>query len=530
MIRINNVKLKLNYSDADIRKAVTKELRVDENCIKCVSLFRRSIDARHKNDVHFIATLDVETSISESKVLSKAKSKNAVSVEKYHYEIPFKKNLNSRPVVVGFGPAGMFCALILSQAGQRPIVIERGDKVDVRTQKVNNFWTNAVLDTSSNVQFGEGGAGTFSDGKLNTGTKDSRSRNVLNEFVAHGAPEEILYNAKPHIGTDKLRETVKNIREDIIALGGEVRFNAKLTGLNYADGKIKSVVIEHNNCEEIIETDNVVLAIGHSARDTFDMLKNTNIFMEQKPFAIGARIEHLQENINKAQYGNFANSPYIGAADYKMNIRSANGRGVFTFCMCPGGFVVASQSEENTIVTNGMSNFDRANVNSNAALLVNVNPNDFGSDDVLAGVEFQRQIERKAFLCGGSSYKAPIQRVGDFIKHIGSTRLGEVIPTYKPGVEFAQLDEYLPQYITDSMREGIIAMDRKLHGFAHPDAVLTGPETRSSSPVKITRDDTMQSVTLKGLYPCGEGAGYAGGIISAAVDGIKCAEQILINA
>ena len=530
MIRINNIKLKLNYNDADIRKAVTKELRIDDSCIKGVSLFRRSIDARHKNDVHFIATLDVETNISENKVLSKAKSKNAVSVEKYHYEIPFKKNLNNRPVVVGFGPAGMFCALILAQAGQKPIVIERGDEVDVRTKKVNNFWTTAQLDTSSNVQFGEGGAGTFSDGKLNTGTKDSRSRNVLNEFVAHGAPKEILYNAKPHIGTDKLRETVKNIREDIISLGGEVRFNTKLTGLNYIDGKIKSVVVVHNNSEEIIETDNVVLAIGHSARDTFEMLKNTNIFMEQKPFAIGTRIEHLQENINKAQYGNFANSPYLGAADYKMNIKSSNGRGVFTFCMCPGGFVVASQSEENTIVTNGMSNFDRANVNSNAALLVNVNPNDFGSDDVLAGVEFQRRIERKAYTCAGSNYKAPVQRVGDFLNKVNSNRLGEVIPTYKPGVEFAQMDEFLPQYVTASMREGIVAMDRKLHGFAHPDAILTGPETRSSSPVKITRDETFQSVTLKGLYPCGEGAGYAGGIISAAVDGIKCAEQILINA
>ena len=530
MIRINNIKLKLNYNDTDIRKAVKKELRVDESCIKGISLFRRSIDARHKNDVHFIATVDVETNVSESKVLSKAKSKNAVNVEKYHYEIPFKKNLNTRPVVVGFGPAGMFCALILAQAGQRPIVIERGDEVDARTKKVNNFWTNAQLDTSSNVQFGEGGAGTFSDGKLKTGTKDSRSRNVLNEFVAHGAPQEILYNAKPHIGTDKLRETVKNIREDIISLGGEVRFNTRLTGLKYADGKIKSVVVEHCNSEEIIETDNVVLAIGHSARDTFEMLKNTNIFLEQKPFAIGARIEHLQENINKAQYGSFATSPYLGAADYKMNIKSSNGRGVFTFCMCPGGFVVASQSEENTIVTNGMSNFDRANVNSNAALLVNVNPNDFGSDDVLAGVEFQRRIERKAYTYAGASYKAPVQRVGDFLKNTNSSRLGEVVPTYKPGVEFAKMDEFLPQYITDSMREGIIAMDRKLHGFAHPDAVLTGPETRSSSPVKITRDETMQSVTLKGLYPCGEGAGYAGGIISAAVDGIKCAEQILINA
>lgn len=530
MIRINNVKLKLNYTDNDITNAVIKELRTSSENIKDISLFKRSIDARHKNDVHFIATLDVNINSNEEKLLSKCKSKNASITEEYSYTIPFTKDLSQRPVVVGFGPAGMFCALILAQAGQRPIVIERGDDVDNRTKKVENFWNNAVLDTNSNVQFGEGGAGTFSDGKLTTGTKDSRARNVLLQFVKHGAPEEILYNAKPHIGTDKLRTTVKNIREEIIALGGEVRFNTKLIAINNKNGVVSSVVVENSNAQkDIIETDNVVLAIGHSARDTFEMLRDMSLFMEPKPFAVGARIEHLQSEINKAQYGTFANHERLGAADYKMNIRSQNGRGVYTFCMCPGGMVVASQSEENTVVTNGMSNFKRDSKNSNAALLVNVFPSDFPSDDVLAGVEFQRKIERDAFTCGGN-YSAPIQKVGDFLKDKNSTSLGEVTPSYKPSVNFCKMDSFLPSFITESMREGIVKMDRKLSGFANSEAVLTGPETRSSSPVRIMRDETLQSVSLKGLYPCGEGAGYAGGIISAAVDGIKCAEQILLNA
>lgn len=530
MIRINNVKLRLDYTQNDIEKAVLKELRIDKKAIDSISLFRRSVDARHKNDVHFIATLDVKLNTNENSAISKSKNKNAVICDEYKYIIPYKNDLKQRPVVVGFGPAGMFCALILAQAGQRPIVIERGDKVQNREKKVSLLWNSSVLDTTSNVQFGEGGAGTFSDGKLNTGTKDSRSRNVLLEFVNHGAPQEILYNAKPHIGTDKLKDTVKNIREDIIKLGGEVRFNTKLTKINQKNGFVTSVEVEHNSSKEIIETDNVVLAIGHSARDTFSMIKSMNLFMEQKPFAIGARIEHLRENIDKAQYGSFYTHEKLGAADYKMNIKSKNGRGVFTFCMCPGGMVVAACSEDDTVVTNGMSNFSRNEINSNAALLVNVYPSDFMSDDVLAGVEFQRKIEKAAYLCGGGDYKAPVQRVGDFLNNTKTTRLGEVTPSYKPGYSFSTVDSYLPSYVADSMREGIVAMDRKLKGFANEDAILTGAETRSSSPVRIKRDDTLQSVSLKGLYPCGEGAGYAGGIISAAVDGIRCAEQILINA
>ncbi len=531
MIRINNVKLKLDYADSDIKNAILKELRTSSGNIKDFSLFRRSIDARHKNDVHYIATIDVNVNSNEEKILSKSKSKNASITEEYRYTFPYKKDLAQRPVVVGFGPAGMFCALILAQAGQRPIVVERGDDVDTRTKRVENLWNNAVLDKESNVQFGEGGAGTFSDGKLNTGTKDSRARNVLLEFVKHGAPSEILFNAKPHIGTDKLRTTVKNIREEIISLGGEVRFGTKLTAINSKDEHIVSVVVENKNSQkDIIETDNVVLAIGHSGRDTFEMLKNMNLFMEQKPFAVGARIEHLQAEINRAQYGAFADNSSLGAADYKMNIRSQNGRGVYTFCMCPGGMVVAAQSEENSVVTNGMSNFKRDAENSNCALLVNVYPSDFPSDDVLAGVEFQRKIERDAFTVGGGNYCAPVQKVSDFLNDRNSTSFGSVTPSYKPGVSFCKIDNFLPSFITESMREGIIKMDSKLSGFANGDAILTGPETRSSSPVRIKRDDSLQSISLKGLYPCGEGAGYAGGIISAAVDGIKCAEQILINA
>lgn len=530
MIRLNNVKLHLDYNDTDIRNAVSKELRIDKKQIENISMHRRSVDARHKNNVHFIATFDITLNCDENRVLSKAKNKNASICEKYCYEIPFRKNLNKRPVVVGFGPAGMFCALILAQCGQKPIVIERGDKVENRTRKVMNLWNNSALDTESNVQFGEGGAGTFSDGKLNTGTKDSRARNVLNEFVNHGAPDEILYNAKPHIGTDKLRDTVKNIREDIIKLGADVLFNTKLVKINHKDNAVTSVVVKRNGNDEIIETDNVVLAIGHSARDTFEMLDSMKVFMEPKIFSVGARIEHLREKIDRAQYGDFYNHKNLGAADYKMNIKASNQRGVYTFCMCPGGEVVAAQSEENTVVTNGMSDFARDCVNSNSALLVNVYPKDFMSDNVLSGIDFQRTIERRAFTLGGSNYCAPVQRVGDFLSNTKSERFGDVLPSYKPDTKFAKLDDVLPDYVTNALREGIVAMDRKLNGFADHDALLTGAETRSSSPVRITRDDTYQSISLKGLYPCGEGAGYAGGIISAAVDGMKCAEQILINA
>lgn len=530
MIRINNIKLPLDYTDYDLQKAVSKELRINKNAIDNISLYKRSVDARHKNDVHFIASVDVQVNQNESTVLSKSKCSKASIVEKYKYVLPYKKDLDKRPVVIGFGPAGIFCALILAQAGQRPIVIEQGQDVDKRTKCIENLWSNAILNPRSNVQFGEGGAGTFSDGKLNTSTKDSRQRKVLEEFTAHGAPDEIMYNAKPHIGTDKLRGTIKNLRQEIIRLGGEVRFESKFVDFKCKDNKLCCVTIENNNKKYEIETDNAVLCIGHSSRDTFELLKEKGMMIEPKAFSVGVRIEHLQDSINRTQYGDFAGNKNLGAADYKLNTKTKNGRNAYTFCMCPGGSVVASQSEENTVVTNGMSYFSRDKENSNSALLVNVYPTDFSSDDVLSGVEYQRKIERAAFVQGGSDYHAPVCRVEDFLNDKVSTRFGDVVPSYRPGTKFADITKVLPDYVTDALKDAIINMDKKLSGFAHPDAVLTGAETRSSSPIRILRDETMQSISIKGLYPCGEGAGYAGGIISAAVDGIKVAEQILINA
>ena len=528
MIRINNIRLPLDYSDATIEKAVCKSLGVNKNDIEKLSLFRRSIDARKKNDVHFIAAVDVYLGTNEAKALSRSRCKNAEITEPYRYRLPENNCEGSRPLIVGFGPAGMFAALILAEAGARPIVIEQGKDCDTRVKDIEGFIQTGRLNTRSNIQFGEGGAGTFSDGKLNTGTKDSRARHVLNTFCRFGAPEEILYNAKPHIGTDKLREVIKNIRKQIISLGGEVQFGTKLTSIGINNGKITSATIEKDGKTERLESDKVVLAIGHSSRDTLKMLSESDIFMEQKPFSVGVRIEHLRERIDRAQFGEFAGHKKLGAAPYKLNVRTKNGRGAYTFCMCPGGEVVPAASEENMVCTNGMSEFSRSAENSNSALLVSVNPDDFPSAHPLAGIEYQRRIERSAYEMGGGAYVAPAQRVGDFLKNTDAKQFGEVRPSYRRGVSFAPADSYLPDYVCDSLREAIVAMDRQLKGFAHPDALLTGAETRSSSPVRITRGiETLESVSVRGLYPCGEGAGYAGGIVSAAVDGIKCAEKIL---
>lgn len=527
MIRINNIRLPIDYDDSILKKKAAKALRIDEKSIESISLFRRSIDARKKNDIHFNASVEVCLNSNENKAVSKAKSKNITIEKPYEYVLPEYKNLNQRPVIVGFGPAGMFAGLILALAGAKPIILEQGADCDQRVQDVENFIKTGKLNTLSNIQFGEGGAGTFSDGKLNTGTKDIRARKVLVEFVNHGAPEEILYNAKPHIGTDNLRYVVKNIRNHIINLGGEVRFNTKFTGLKIKDDKILGVTIQNNN---IIETDNVILAVGHSSRDTFETLYKSEILMEQKPFSLGARIEHLREKIDKSQFGKFAGNEKLGAAPYKLNVKAKSGRGVYTFCMCPGGVVVPATSEENMVCTNGMSCFDRDEINSNSALLVSVNPGDFKSSHPLAGIELQREIEKKAYQFGGADYKAPVQRVGDFLNREKTVKFGEVIPSYGRGYSFANMDSILPDYVTESMRDAIVKMNNYLDGFSNPDAVLTAAETRSSSPVRILRDkESLQSVSIKGLYPCGEGAGYAGGIVSAAVDGIKCAEKILVK-
>ena len=527
MIRISDIRLPLGYTDGDIKRICSKELRVPESAILSCSLFRLSVDARHKDDVHYVSSVDVKVNLNENSVLSKAKSKKAAITEEYRYT-PLKAiDPKKRPLIVGLGPAGLFCALTLVQSGIRPIIIERGASVDQRKEKIDLFWNGGTLDPECNVQFGEGGAGAFSDGKLNTGTKDKRARKVLLDFVAFGAPEEILYDSKPHIGTDRLRPTIRNIRETLLSMGAEIRFNTKLVDIRTKDGRITAAEVEENGKKSLIECSEIVLAIGHSARDTFEMLHGKSIRTEPKPFSVGVRIEHLRERINFSQYGEACRR--LPAASYKQSVHLKDGRGVYTFCMCPGGLVVASQSEPYTVVTNGMSEFARDRINSNAALLVSVNPDDIQSEKALKGMYFQRELEKKAYLIGGENYHAPVSRAEDFLKRQKSVSFGEVTPSYRPGTQFAVMDEILPAFVTDSLREALPLIDRRLHGFAHPDAILTAVESRSSSPIRIVRDDNMQSVSLKGLYPCGEGAGYAGGIVSAAVDGIKVAERIIAS-
>ncbi|MBR4889523.1 MAG: hypothetical protein IKU17_10295 [Clostridia bacterium] len=530
MLRIPELALPLNYTDADLQKAAAKKIKADPKEIQSLRLVRRAVDARKKSDLRFVCTVDVTLpGKAEARVLRSDKSGKIKATPDERYTLPACKPLEKRPVVVGFGPAGMFAALILAQAGQRPIVLERGKNVDDRAKDVQRLQLMGVLDTESNVQFGEGGAGTFSDGKLNTGTKDPRIHKVFEELVAAGAPKEILVEAKPHVGTDKLPGTVKNVRKTIEKLGGEVRFSACMTGLETRDGIVRGVRFTQNGCEEKLEADHVVLAVGHSARDTFAMLHAMGLPMEAKPFSVGARIEHPQELIDRARYGQFAGHPALHAADYKLFTHLPNGRGVYTFCMCPGGTVVAAASEEGRVVTNGMSRFARDGRNANAALLVSVEPADFGGDSPLAGVEFQRKIEERAFLAAGGGYRAPAQRSGDFLAKQKGALEGTVRPTYLPGVTPCAMEEILPDYVCESMREGIRRFGRQLPGYDSPDAVLTAPETRSSSPVRLLRGETLQSVGLAGLYPCGEGAGFAGGIVSAAVDGIRCAEMILLD-
>lgn len=525
MIRLNNIKIPPDYNDSTLKKAAARELRLAPGAIQTVSLFRRSVDARKKDRLHFICSLDVTVNVNENTVLQKAKA--AVKAAPFRYDIPSWRG-GARPVIAGFGPAGMFAALVLARSGAAPIVIERGKDVDSRTADVHRFWHSGILDEASNVQFGEGGAGTFSDGKLNTGTKDVRQRWILQEFAAHGAPEEILYNAMPHIGTDKLKITVRRLREEIIALGGTVLFETKLSGLRSQGGQLTAAVIEKSGRTDIIETDSLILAVGHSARDTFEMLQNAGLPLEAKSFSVGVRIEHLREKIDRAQYGSFAGHPRLGAAYYKMNVKTANGRGAYTFCMCPGGSVVNASSEPGRLCTNGMSEFARDAQNSNAALLVGVTPDDFGSDHPLAGMYFQRALEEKAFAAGGGCGAAPVQRAADFLCNQPTVRLGDVTPSVLPQFALTSLHNVLPAFVIGSMQQAITEMGKKLKGFDDGDALLTGAETRSSSPVRILRSsETLQSAALKGLYPCGEGAGYAGGIMSAATDGIKCAEKII---
>ena len=520
MIRIRDISLPPEHDPGQLQYEAARLLRLSPSRIRQLRIVRRSVDARKKPDVKIIYTVDVTVEGSEAKVLKQAGCKRASLAPVSFYQPPKPCPApEKRPVVVGFGPAGMFAALIFALAGQRPLVLERGEDAAARHEKVERFWSGGGFDPRSNVQFGEGGAGTFSDGKLNTGVNNPRIHWILEQFVAAGAGEDILYDAKPHVGTDVLLTVVQNLRRRIIALGGEVRFRTQVADIEQEDGRLTALLTENG---ERIECGSVILAIGHSARDTFQMLERRRIPMEPKPFSMGVRIEHKQSAVNAAQYG--ADSPVLPPADYKL-VRHLEKGTAYTFCMCPGGYVVAAASEPGGVVTNGMSYASRAGENANAALLVTLNPEVFPYTGPLGGMRWQREIEQRAYDLSGS-YLAPAQRVGDFLAHRPSGGAGEVQPTYRPGVAWCDLHEVLPQRITDALEEAIPALDRNLAGFSAPDAVLTAPETRSSSPVRILRDDTRQS-TLRGLYPTGEGAGYAGGIMSAAIDGILAAEAVL---
>ena len=520
MIRIRDITLPPRHSVSQLSFEAAQLLRVSNSTIRSFKIVRRSIDARKKPDVKYNYTIDVQVSGNEAKILRNSRCKKASIAPWTSYKVKPIKNLDAkRPVVVGFGPAGMFAALVLAMSGARPIVLERGEDAESRHEKVQKFWQTGELDVRSNVQFGEGGAGTFSDGKLNTGVNNPRIPWVLQQFVLAGAQEDILYDAKPHVGTDVLLHVVQHLRNKIISLGGEVRFNSQVTGLKTKDGRLLGVEV---NGSEVIECHQCILAIGHSARDTFRMLNETGIPMEPKAFSMGVRIEHPQTMVDLSQYGQL--SPDLPPADYKL-VSHQEDATVYTFCMCPGGFVVAAASEEGGVVTNGMSFSDRAGENANAAVLVTVQPKDFPYPGPLGGVRWQREIEERAYSISGS-YQAPAQRFGDFLEGRASTGPGEVRPTYLPGVHWCDLHEVLPERITTNLKKGILDLDNRLKGFASPDAVLTGPETRSSSPVRIVRDENGQA-PLTGLYPAGEGAGYAGGIMSAAVDGMEAAEAVL---
>ncbi len=518
MIIIRNVKIPLNTDFDNLKSVVASKFNIN---VKSVRLHKKAVDARRRDAVCFNCAFLVETE-NDTAVLKRLKKYDADVYTEKPYIFPTVSGNFSRPVVVGFGPCGMFAALSLSKAGLCPIVLERGRDVDHRLLDVERFFATNELDEQSNVQFGEGGAGTFSDGKLNTGIKDPRIAVVLKTFSDHGAGEKILYNSKPHIGTDVLVNVVKSIRQEIMALGGEVLFQHKLTDIDVKNNKVCSVKVECPDGVKEIPCKNLLLCIGHSARDTFEMLKKKGIEMQPKPFAVGARIEHLQSVIDRSQYGEFAGHPALGAADYRLAEHITNGRGVFTFCMCPGGEVVNASSEKGRIAVNGMSYNARNGKNANSAVLVGVETADYFKNDVLDGMYFQRKIEERAFEAGNG---LPVsENLGSFLGNGQSN--GSVTSTVKTGVTFGKVSDVLPPFVTEALKEGIPLFDRKLKGFSNPSAVLTAPETRSSSPVKIVRNEQGESSVL-GLYPCGEGAGYAGGITSAAVDGLKTAEKVI---
>lgn len=526
-IRINNIKLSINDDKINLREIAIKKLRIKGDTIRNFKIIKESIDARKKNGITFIYSVLVDLHENEEKVIARLNNKD-IQYIKADNDNPVKPGiikLDYRPIIVGTGPAGLFAGLYLASLGYRPIVFERGEDVDTRSKKVNCFWKKGELDTECNVQFGEGGAGTFSDGKLTTRINDRRCNVVLDEFVEAGAPSEILYHGKPHIGTDRLKQVIKNMRTKIISMGGQVRFNSKLTDIKVKDGKVVGVLV---NDTQFIPCEVLVLATGHSARDTYEMLLRKGINMVQKPFSIGVRIEHSQKVIDEAQYGGYAGHPRLKAADYQL-VYKGRDRTCYSFCMCPGGVVVAAASENDTIVTNGMSEFARNKKNANSALVVSVGPGDFGSSHPLAGVEYQRNWERLAFIEGGKDLSAPMQRVTDFIDGKRTRDLNgvKILPSYTGNIRACNLENCLPNYVINTMREGLGFFSNIISGYISNDVLMTGVETRTSAPVRILRGEKGESINMEGLYPTGEGAGYAGGIISAAVDGIKIAEAIV---
>jgi len=520
MILIRGLKFDKKPGEIELLAAACAKLRVSPGSLSGMKIIKRSLDARKKPDVKWVYSLAFAYAGNEEKLIKKCA--DAAIYEKPVYEIPHIET-QDRPLVVGFGPAGMFASLVLAKAGMKPLVIERGKDALSRKADIERLRNGGVLDTESNVQFGEGGAGTFSDGKLGTGTHDRRISWVLEQFYLNGAKESVMYDSKPHVGTDVLIDVVRNIRRSLVELGGEIRFSTRLTGLDTENGRIKGVYAQSGGVTEYIPCTRVILAVGHSARDTFEMLEEMKIAMQPKPFSMGVRIEHLQKDIDFSQYGRERGE--LPAADYSLNVHLPDGTSAYTFCMCPGGEVFAAASEEGGVCTNGMSYSARDGVNSNSALLVTLHPEDFPYEGNLGGMKWQRDIERAAYNCGGS-YLAPAQLAGDFLAHRASAGAGCIEPSYKPGVVWTDLHTVLPERITSVLENALPELGRKLKGFDCPDAVLTAPEARSSSPVRIIRDENCEG-SLKGLYPCGEGAGYAGGITSAAVDGMRCAEKLM---
>ncbi len=533
MLRLTEVKLPLDHADRDLSDAVLARLGIARDELVAVHVFRRGVDARKRSAIAFIYTLDVEVK-SEAALLDRLKGRRHVGPApdtQYRFVTAAHARGAGRPVVVGFGPCGLFAGLLLAQMGLRPLILERGKAVRERTRDTWGLWRGSALDPESNVQFGEGGAGTFSDGKLYSQVKDPRhlGRKVLTEFVAAGAPEEILYVSKPHIGTFRLVGMVERMRETICSLGGEVRFQSRVADFDIDESRgsrrLRGLVLADG---KHVDADHVVLAVGHSARDTFQVLHDRGVHIEPKPFSIGLRIEHPQSMIDRARYGGNAGHPQLGAADYRLVHHCTNGRSVYSFCMCPGGTVVAATSEPGRVVTNGMSQYSRNERNANSGIVVGITPADYPGD-ALAGIAFQRHWESRAYESGGGGYVAPAQRVADFLGGRPSTALGAVVPSYTPGVRATDLSDCLPQYVIAAIREALPAFEKQIKGFAMDEAVLTGVETRTSSPIRVARGTNYQSLNTRGLYPGGEGAGYAGGILSAAIDGIELAEAVALS-